>query len=239
MTAQEFDRRLADQTRIQQGVSADMRQKRSSPRGLGLPKSEQKDTNTMAGEIQQLTFLKRSELPVMRVGAEGTTAVSVGENGQFRFSSKVSAVAKHYKYANAPANIGTDRRLDIYLVKDVPKGQDIKDWFELRQSEKSENDTIYFSGIGICRRFEYDNKASGTHAYDATVQDGKKHPQLGAYCIVSFTLPKGVQAATGVKRTRRTKTEIAAAKAAKHAATMPTPNKPNGADNGIDLSAPE
>lgn len=266
MTATQFDAKVAKRRkefaeRVQTAVSAELVERRNvAPMAVKGKRDDSRQVSTSKHEshrkedgtttMSSLTFIKHSD--AVSHGTEGKAAVSVGQNGQFRFLSKISEeVDKHGFRSVLPANDG--RKMVLILMKptvdkitekDLPEGASASEVKPLNQPKKGENLAWYFSGIGVCRRMNYDSNKSGNQTFDAefSVSNGSYGLAKGKYGLVTFHLPEGSATPKPV-RPRKKRTPATAGTQAEtgstNAAPAPDTNTMQaqaGVSSGIDLT---
>lgn len=265
MKATEFDAKIARErkafaSRVQSAVSADLKArptvfglavkgKRDDSRQLKAEKEQHTRKEDGTTQMSTLTFIKHSD--AVSHGTEGKSAVSVGQNGQFRFLSKISAEIDKAGFRSVlPANDG--RKMVLILMKptvdelkkgDLPEGASQSEVKPLNQPKKGENLAWYFSGIGVCRRMNYDAQKSGNQTFDAEYSLSNGHYGLakGKYGLVTFNLPEGSAEPKAV-RPRKKRTIAPATQAEAGSTTAATPDNANamqaqaGVSSGVDLT---
>jgi len=135
-----------------------------------------------------VTFVKRSSLPVTRIGKAGSMSITISGNGQVSLSKLATEALK----GAARVAIGFDAATGtVALYAPSPRIEKLlpkkEDWVTLRHAKKGVSDS--FAGSAILRDKDtfgahlYDFKASGnqTFAVAANEKEG---------CI-TFSLPKG------------------------------------------------
>lgn len=145
--------------------------------------------------------IKRSSLPVSTRGKVGSASISVRENGQIGFSTKVAA----FFNGNTHCIIDWDSKTRVMSFTPTdpakpPKGWTAEDLIEIKSTKKakgSDKKERYISQAGLFKLpdIAYDFKTAGTHTFPADFNS--------ANTVVSFKLPKEMARVEKAKRAPR------------------------------------
>lgn len=174
--------------------------------------------------------ISKASLPVSTFGRgrESKPTVSIGDNGQIRFSTQVTAdiVGKATK-----AVIQFDPETRVMRITPVmapPKGMTEEDLFGLSRGKDGESKQAYFGASSLLSSdaagIKYDYKASGTQNFDPTLGKTKQGNQF-----IELTIPEGALTPRP-KAVRKTTTAAAPA-----AAAAPAPAKATAVADDADL----
>lgn len=176
-------------------------------------------------------IIKRSSIPVSARGKAGSTSISVRENGQIGFSSKVAQLFNGRNLC--VIDWEPKGRTMVFTPTDkAPKGMTQDDLVEIKESKIGKNKKVadrYISLAGLFRLpdINYDFKAAGTHTFPATINSANGNSS------VSFQLPKEMARENRPKRTRKAKAAVAGAGVAG------STNASNAPANGADVNLEE
>ena len=167
--------------------------------------------------------VKIADLPKSRVGKVGTESVSIGDNGQIRFSTKLDAKLQGAEYVAAGWVDQDERTYGFQVVTDpssfiktmikaklVPADAKGEDYLIklLRGKEGSLNP--YFAGTQLLKLDveDYDYANSGNQSFEASYDEKTK--------LITFTMPVGTlqKRETGAGRPKGSKNKDKASGAA-------------------------
>jgi hypothetical protein len=139
--------------------------------------------------------ISRATLPATSFGGgrESKPAIAIGDNGQIRFSTSLTAdiIGKATKLF-----ITWDpdtRKLGFRPVMAPPKGHDEDSLFPLSRGKDGESKQAYFGASALLASNEagikYDYKASGTQVIEPEVVKGKNGEVVTMYITLPNSLP--------------------------------------------------
>lgn len=138
--------------------------------------------------------ISKAALPASTFGGgrESKPLVSVGDNGQVRFSTSLTAdvIGKCDKLF---ITFDPDtRKLGLRPVMAPPKGQTEDSLFPLSRGKNGDSKQAYFGASALLKAkeagIEYDYKASGTQMFEPEVVKGKN----GDFQTIYITLPNSL-----------------------------------------------